>query len=314
MTRSIRSGCYTSLAWLPRTLRWGRHTADLRQFNFQLESHLEAYLREVGVDAGLTHARGTVEELYSRLEDKESLTLLRHLLPVHQDTLQVLPAHRGVGRYLTKDHLRRLQVTYVGKYFSILALWETIGEHFMLDYPRFVDTLQRTIDGLEWTVIDIREELEGTDDEAAGLNDMNQPVMPDVEDRPDLWADSYEAYKGLEEARLSMIEMGIVRPPRLGAAIDMFWLQYSNLQIPREFREATSTGERYRLMINFMAGDEEIEQRRNEMGTDRWPEEMRLPSTELWEPTMEGYTEIAKEFKKLVPLAVLVDYLRGWLD
>ena len=67
-------------------------------------------------------------------------------------------------------------------------------------------------------------------------------------------------------------------------------------------------------MINFMAGDEEIEQRREEIGTDRWPEEMRLPNIGIWEPIMEGYTEIAKDFKKLIPLAVLVDYMRGWLD
>jgi hypothetical protein len=291
-----------------------RDTASLRHFNSELESHLEAYFWEVGVNVGLRHARGRAEELYRRLENEEHLTLLRHLLLLHQDALPVLPVHRGVGRHLTKEHLRRLQVKYICKYFSILGIWDAIGDHFMLDYPRFVDTLQRTIDELEWLVIDIRYHLEETGDEAAGPNARNQLDVVVVEDQPGLWADSYAVYKALEGVRLSMIELDMARPPRLGAAIDMFWLQYSNLQIPRKFREATSSSEKHRLMVSFMASDQEIEERRKEMGTDRWPEEMRLPNAELWEPTMEGYAEVAKQFKKSVPLDVLGDYLRGWLN
>lgn len=66
-------------------------------------------------------------------------------------------------------------------------------------------------------------------------------------------------------------------------------------------------------MINFMAIDQEIEERREEMRTDRWPEDMGRPSAELWESTMEGYTKVAEKFKKLIPTAVLIDYQRGWL-
>jgi len=290
-----------------------RDEATLRQFNSELEANLEAYFREVGVNAGLPHARGRVEELYRRLENEENLTLLRHLLLLHKDALQVLPLHRGVGQHLTKDHLRRLQVSYVCKYFSMVALWEAIGDQFMLDYPRFVDTLQRTVDELEWLIIDIREELDETEDEVPELDAGDQLELPVVEDSPKLWEDSHKVYKALEGMRLDMIELGLVRPPRLGAAIDMFWLQYSSLQIPKRFREAASIREKHRLMIEFMANDQEIEERREEMRTDRWPEEMRRPNTELWESTMEGYTKVAEQFKKLIPTAVLINYQRGWL-
>jgi hypothetical protein len=290
-----------------------RDEAVLRHFNSELEANLEAYFREVGINAGLPHARGRVEEMYRRLEDEENLALLRHLLLLHKDALQVLPLHRGVGQYLTKDHLRRLQVSYVCKYFSMAALWEAIGDHFMLDYPRFVDTLQRTIDELEWLIIDIREELDETEDEVPELDAGDQLEVPVVEDSPKLWENSHKVYKALEGMRLDMIELGMVRPPRLGAAIDMFWLQYSSLQIPKRFREAASIREKHRLMIEFMANDQEIEERREEMRTDRWPEEMRRPNTELWESTMEGYTKLAEQFKKLIPTAVLINYQRGWL-
>ncbi|GAB7322428.1 hypothetical protein MBLNU13_g03372t3 [Cladosporium sp. NU13] len=249
----------------------GRDEGVLRQFNSELEAHLEAYFREVGVNAGLPHGRERVEELYSRLEDEENLTLLRHLLLLHKDALQVLPLHRGIGRYLTVEHLRRLEVHY--------------------EY-----------------------DLDGTGHEAAGLDGGNQLDLPVVEDDPSLWADSYEVYKALEGVRLSMIERGMIRPPRLGAAIDMFWLQYSRLQIPRRFREATSDRENNKLMIDFLVDDTEIEERREEMGTDRWPEEMRRPNAELWESTMEGYPKVAEHFKKLNPPAVLINYVRGWLD
>lgn len=100
----------------------GRDEAVLRQFNSELEAHLEAYFREVGVNAGLPHGRERVEELYSRLEDEENLTLLRHLLLLHKDALLVLPLHRGIGRYLTVEHLRRLQVNYECKSFNIVAI------------------------------------------------------------------------------------------------------------------------------------------------------------------------------------------------
>jgi hypothetical protein len=291
-----------------------RDTAILRQRNSELEVSLEAYFWEVGVNVCLPRARRRVEELYSRLEDEENLILLRHLLLLHQDALQVLPLHRGVGRHLTEEHLRQLQVSYVCKYFGMMALWDAIEDHFMLDYPRFVETLQRTTDELEWLVIDIREDLHGLDDEAVGPHARNQLDVPVVEDRPDLWTASYELYEKLEKARLSMIKLGMARPPRLGAAIDMFWLQYSNLQIPRQFRQETSVLEKHGLMIDFMANDEEIAERREEMGTDRWPEELKHPSAELWETTMEGYNQVAEEFKKMVPKAVLINYLRGWLD
>jgi hypothetical protein len=291
-----------------------RDTAILRQRNSELEASLEAYFWEVGVNVGLPRARRRVEELYSRLEDEENLILLRHLLLLHKDALQVLLLHHGVGRHLTKEHLRRLQVVYVCKYFGLMALWDAIEDHFMLDYPRFVETLQRTTDELEWLIIDIREDLNGLDDEAVRPHARNELEVPVVEDRPDLWTASYEVYKGLEKARLSMIELGMARPPRLSAAIDMFWLQYSNLQIPRQFRQATSVREKHGLMIDFMANDQEIVERREEMGTERWPEELRVPSAELWEPTMEGYDKVAEQFKRTVPTAVLINYLRGWLD
>lgn len=291
-----------------------RDTAILRQRNSELEASLEALLWEVGVNVGLPRARRRVEELYSRLEDEENLTLFRHLLLLHKNALQVLPLHRGVGRHLTKEHLRQLQVNYVCKYFGLMALWDAIEERFMLDYPRFVEMLQRTTDELEWLIIDIREDLEGLNDEAVEPHARNQPDLPVVEDRPDLWTASHEVYKELERARLSMIELDMARPPRLGAAIDMFWLQYSNLQIPRQFRQATSVHEKHGLMTDFMANDHEIAERREEMGIDRWPEDMKHPSAELWESTMEGYDKVAEQFKKMVPTAVLINYLRGWLD
>lgn len=184
----------------------------------------------------------------------------------------------------------------------------------MLDHPRLVDTLQRTVDELEWLIIDFRDDLDGTGHEAAGLDAGNQLDLPVLEDDPSLWADSYEVYKALEGVRLSMIELGMIRPPRLGAAIDMFWLQYSSLQIPRRFREATSDRENNKLMIDFLVDDTEIEERREEMGTDGWPEEMGRPNAELWESTIEGYTKVAEHFKKLIPSAVLINYMRGWLD
>jgi hypothetical protein len=137
--------------------------------------------------------------------------------------------------------------------------------------------------------------------------------VPVAEDKTSLWADSYDVYKGLETKRLDMIELGMARPPRLGAAIDMFWLQYSNSKIPRRFRDAKSIQEQHILMINFMANDQEIEQRREEMGTDRWPAEFKDPNAETWEATMAGYTQLAKQFKKLVPPVVLIDFQRGWL-
>ena len=111
-----------------------------------------------------------------------------------------------------------------------------------------------------------------------------------------------------------MIELGMARPPRLSAAIDMFWLQYINLQIPKRFWQATSDREKHRLMVNFLANDQEIEDRREEMETDRWPEDMGMPSAELWESTMEGYNKVAEQFKKMVSASVLIDYVRGWLD
>ena len=144
-----------------------------------------------------------------------------------------MPLHRGVGRYLTNEHLERLQVNYVYKYFIIVALWDAIGDHFMLDYPRLVDALQRMIDDMEWLRIDIRDGLDGADDQAIGLYIGNQVDIPFVEDSHSMWTDSYKVYTALEGMRLSMIELSMARPPRLGAAIDMFWLQYSSLQIPR---------------------------------------------------------------------------------
>ena len=150
--------------------------------------------------------------------------------------------------------------------------------------------------------------------EAAEPNARIQLGVPVVEDWPGLWADSYEVYRKLEDLRLSMIELGFVRPPRLASAIDMFWLQYRNLQVPKRFREAISARERNALMINFLANDQEIELRREEMGTGRWPQEVTDSTGELWKATMEGYTEFAQRFKRVVPISVLVNYQRGWLD
>lgn len=288
--------------------------ALIRQFNSELEANLEAYFREVGVNAGLPHARERVEELYSHLEGEKNLTLLRHLLLLHKDALRVLPLHPGIGRYLTKEHLGRLQVNYVCKYFSIVALWEAIGDHFMMDYPRLVDALQRAVDDLEWLVLEIREDLDGTGDEAAGPDAENQLDVSVLEDSPSLRADSYEVYNALEGVRLSMIELNMARPPRLGAAIDMFWLQYSSLHIPRRIREATSIREKHELMIKFVVNDKDIEDCRKEMERGRWPEEMRHPNAELWKSTMEGYTKFAEQFKNLIPVHVVINYLRGWLD
>jgi hypothetical protein len=73
--------------------------------------------------------------LDSHLEGDVNLTLLRYLLLLHRDTLRVLPLHRGIGQYLTKEHLERLQVNFVCKYFSRVGLWESIEDHIMLDYP-----------------------------------------------------------------------------------------------------------------------------------------------------------------------------------
>ena len=67
-------------------------------------------------------------------------------------------------------------------------------------------------------------------------------------------------------------------------------------------------------MISFLANDSEIEDRRKEMETDRWPEEMRRPNAELWRSTMEGYTKVSEKSTTLIPLAELANYLRGWLD
>lgn len=60
--------------------------------------------------------------LDSHLEGDVNLTLLRYLLLLHKDTRRVLPLHRGIGQYLTKEHLERLQVNNVCKYFSIVEL------------------------------------------------------------------------------------------------------------------------------------------------------------------------------------------------
>lgn len=36
----------------------------------------------------------------------------------------------------------------------------------MLDYPRRVDALQCAVDDLEWLIIEIRKDMDGTGDEA----------------------------------------------------------------------------------------------------------------------------------------------------
>ena len=118
--------------------------------------------------------------------------------------------------------------------------------------------------------------------EAAGPDAGNQLNVPAPEVSLSLWVDSYEVYNALEGLRLSMIEPSMARPLRLGAAIDMFWLQYSSLQILRRSWEATSDRENHELMIRFIANDKEIDDRRKEMETGRWPEEMRHPNAELW--------------------------------
>lgn len=111
-----------------------------------------------------------------------------------------------------------------------------------------------------------------------------------------------------------MIELDMARPLRLGVAIDMFWLQCSSLQILRRFWEATSDLEKHELMIRFITSDKEIEDRRKEMETDRWPEEMRRPNAELWISTIEGYAKVAEQFENLIPVFVVINYLRGWLE
>ena len=41
---------------------------------------------------------------------------------------------------------------------------------------------------------------------------------------------------------------------------------------------------------------------------------MRHPNAELWQSTMEGYTKFAEQFKIIVPVPTVINYLRGWLD
>ena len=302
----------------------------LRELNSQLEGLLERGFRETGIpDAGFVPAQDRVYALWEGLVDKETglaneanLTCFRSLLLLHQDALQVLPVHRGVGRRLTKQHLTELQTSYVCKYFGIGMLGEAIEDHFLLAYPRLIDMFQRTLEELEWLMFDIREELIQPTAEIearngtvpAEENNTNQLCVPAADGRPSFWTASYEVYKGLEAKRLDMIELGMARPPRLGAAIDMFWLQYSTSKILRRFQKAQSTREKHYWMVNFMAQDQEIRQRREEMGTEMWPAEFKNPDAETWEATMDEYNEFAKRFKKLVPATILIDFQRGWLD
>ena len=295
-----------------------RHPAELQEFNLELQALLEARFEETSIpEEGVKPARAKVEERRKILADEANLTLFRHLLLLQEEALQVLPLHRGVGRRMTKDHMGRLQINYICKHFGILVLSEAIDKSFMLNYPRLVDMFQRTVDELEWLMIDLQDGLEEPTAwaEAIDSEPRTQTNIQVPEDQAKLCADSYAVYKALEAKRLAMIELETARPPWLGAAIDMFWLQYRNLRFPTWFRNAGSMSEKCGLMMHFVAHDQEIKLRRNEIAMDNWsPEEFKEPNAELWEATISGYTEFAAQFRKLVPQAVLMDFLRGWRE
>lgn len=298
-----------------------RDASDLQVFNTNLQGMLRLLFLRFGMpNDRLEEAWEHVEHYRIALGDAADFILFRHLLLVQRDALQVIPLHRGIGQQLTRDHLTNLLINYWGKFLSISVFWDSIEPRFMLDYPRVVDMLQRTYDELKWLVEDLFDQLKET---AAGPatepNAANQPDVPDmsdlpmVEDWPNLGGHSLNIYRGLEKERLDRIKKERPRPLWLGAAIDMFWYQHSNANIPKKYQDATSIREQHRLMIFFLLHHQEIELRREEMFASGWPEEA-MKQRELWKATMDIYNELHRQFSKKIPAAVVANFERGWLE
>ena len=38
------------------------------------------------------------------------------------------------------------------------------------------------------------------------------------------------------------------------------------------------------------------------------------PERRALEYTIEGYTKVAEQFKNLIPVPIVINYLRGWLE
>lgn len=254
--------------------------------------------------------------LREELAGDRNFTILRCLVILLQAAMYMIPLHRGVGLHLTEEHLRLLWIDYMSKLASIAVVWESIEVKVMFKHPRLVDVYQRTVDELEWLAADTAARLREPPRPARAIepnmNAIHEVDMSALQDRPLLMAEYLRAYEGLEAMRLGLIEREIARPEWLGAAIDMFWLQYSNLNISSLFQDATSSRVRLYYMAHFLAQHQEIELRREQTDLTPWPDMLAEESEEGWRKKMEAYDEFADRFMDMIPVDMLADYMRGW--
>jgi hypothetical protein len=215
---------------------------------------------------------------------------------------------------LTRDHLLRLMLRCTGLFGVMTVVERTIEEEAMREHPRLVSLVQDTTSELMAFVVEtahllIDHEGEIEYDEPDVINLRDVPEMVDKHVIAAYW----HKYQELEETRLRLIQKNISRHPGLAAAIDLFWLQWKNLDTPRLLLEARSIHDRHLVMQRFVARHREIEKYAKQVWDPQPPRELAIQLGDLRRSMTAEYDELAGVFKRLIPSSfVSYELMEDW--
>jgi hypothetical protein len=285
------------------TTRWGVY--DLRDFKVALYGLTQLHFRHKDgpvPSAEMLEMQARVSELHERLAEDGNLTLLRLLLLAQHNAFDVLSLTRRITRLLTRDHLLRLMLRCTGVFGVMTVIERTIDEEAMREHPRLVSLVRDTTAELMAFVVKTAHML--IDQE--GEIEYDEPDFIDPRDVPEMVdkhviATYWHKYQELEETRLRLIQKNIPRHPGLAAAIDLFWLQWKNLDTPRLLWEARSFHDRQLVMQKFVARHREIEKYAKQMWNPQLPGELAIQLGDLRRSMTAEYDELAERFKRLIP-------------
>jgi hypothetical protein len=278
---------------------------DLKLFKIGLYGLTQLHFRNnigEGPSVETLEQQDRVSELRDRLAEDADLTFFRILLLAQHDAFNMLALTRGDTRRLTGYHLTRLMIRCAGV-FSVLTVVEgTIEEETMLEYPRLVNLVHGTIAELRQFVMKAADLVIDHADEIG----YAEPIVIDPWDVPAsvderVIATYLQIHKQLEATRLRLIHKNIPRHPGLAAAIDLFWLQWKNLDTPRLLWEARSAYERESLWEDFVVRHRDIEKYAKQVWDPQPPEELEAQLGGLRRKITVEYDELVERFKRLIP-------------
>jgi hypothetical protein len=278
---------------------------DLKVFKIGLCGLTQLHFRnKIGAipSMEMPEIQGPVSEFRDRLEGDADLTLLRLLLLAQHDAFDLLALTRGDTTLLTRDHLTRLMLRCAGCFGVLTVVKQKIEEEIMLGYPRLVNMIHNTVAELMQFVAEALQLLFDHEGEIVYAERMALAPwhVPDSVDE-DVRATYLQIHMQLDATRLHLIHKNIPRHSGLAAAIDLFWLQWKNLDTPRLLWQAGSTYERKCLWNNFVVRHRDIEKYAKQVWDPQRSGELEAQLGGIRRTMTTEYDELIERFKSLIP-------------